>query len=191
MQGDSTSTTPRQERPTVSLLVGAHVLVALVVVLALSRVGLLVAELASREARTWLLAGVAGVGVLLDLRAIGRGQMSVGLRRQTPKALAHDADRPWWVTPLVWGGDTGMIWTTFRVSSASWLLLGAAVLGFAPWWAGVAYGLAFAVPLAVAIRRGVGPPVCQVNPGRGRLVTRVVQGVGVLVLAVGAVGLVA
>jgi hypothetical protein len=70
-----------------------------------------------REYEALLGAGLAAAlaGVLLDLRAICAGSFSLGLSRQTPKAFAHTSGE-WWVTPLLWGLDTGMIWTTYRVS---------------------------------------------------------------------------
>jgi hypothetical protein len=105
-----------------------------------------------REYEALLGAGLAAAlaGVLLDLRAICTGSFSLGLSRQTPKAFAHTSGE-WWVTPLLWGLDTGMIWTTYRVSCCSWLLLLLAVLGIALASAGLVYGLAFSIPLLVMV----------------------------------------
>lgn len=181
MKGDSAPTVTRR-KPVMAVLVVAHVLSALVLVLALSQVGRLVATLVDRDARVAVALGAALVAAVVDLVAIVRARMAPGLARQTPKGVADDPGRPWWVTPLIWGGDTGIIGTTFRVSSASWLLLATAVLGLAPWWAGAAYGLAFAVPLAVVVAVGEGAPVCTLRPRLGRAAVRAAQGVGVLVL---------
>lgn len=75
---------------------------------------------------------------------------SFGLSRQTPKVLLH-MGQAFWVTPLFWGLDTGSIWSTYRVSFCSWLLLLLAILGLAPEWAGILYGLAFVVPLSMVM----------------------------------------
>jgi hypothetical protein len=82
------------------------------------------------------------------------GSFSFGLSRQTPTELGHTSGE-WWVTPLLCGLDTGMIWTTCRVSSCSWVLLLLAVLGIAPAWARLVYGLAFSIPLLVMVQRRV------------------------------------
>lgn len=181
MQGDSAPTAARR-KPVVAVLVGAHVLSALVLVLVLSQVGRLVAEVVDRDLRVGAALTLAVLAAGADLLAIGRARMAPGLSRQTPKGLADDPDKPWWITPLIWGGDTGIIGTTFRVSSTSWLLLATALLGLAPWWAGAVYGLAFAVPLAVTVRTGEGAPACTLRPRLGRAVVRSAQAVGVLAL---------
>lgn len=167
-----------------AVLVVAHVLSALVLVLVLSQIGRLVAAVVDRDARVAVALALAVVAAGVDLAAIVRARMAPGLSRQTPKALATEAGKPWWVTPLIWGGDTGIIGTTFRVSSTSWLLLATAVLGLAPWWAGAVYGLAFAGPLAVVVRVGEGAPVCTLRPRLGRAAVRAAQGVGAVVLLV-------
>lgn len=166
----------------VAVLVVAHVASALVLVLVLSQVGRLVAEVVGRDVRVVAALAGAALAAAADLVAIARARMAPGLSRQTPKAVADDPRRPWWVTPLVWGGDTGIIGTTFRVSSTSWLLLLTAVLGLAPWWAGAAYGLGFAVPLAVVVATGEGAPACTLRPRLGRAAVRAAQAVGVAVL---------
>lgn len=98
------------------------------------------------------LAAIAGVGI--DAHAARRGTYSIGLKRQTSKELGHDGTRQWWVTPLLWGIDTGLIWSTFRVPSASWVLLMGALLNVMPQWSGIVYGLFFGVPLVVAVSIG-------------------------------------
>jgi cytochrome c biogenesis protein CcdA len=91
---------------------------------------------------------VALVG--LDLLALRRHTMCpVTLRRQTPKNLVmrHGDTKG----ALIWGLDTGLSVTTFRVSAATWALLALGLLGVAPWWQGVAYAAGFCVPIAAAI----------------------------------------
>ncbi|MEU8247510.1 hypothetical protein [Nonomuraea sp. NPDC048916] len=81
-----------------------------------------------------------------SLRA--RGMCRVTWRRQTPKNLLYQYGPR--TGPFLWGLDTGLAVTTFRVSAATWGVLGLAVLQVAPWWTGVAYALGFALPLAIA-----------------------------------------
>lgn len=165
-----------------AVLVVAHVLSALVLVLALSLIGRLVAEAVDRDVRVAAALALAVVAAGADVLAIVRARMAPGFSRQTPKGLATEPDKPWWVTPLIWGGDTGIVGSTFRVSSTSWLLLATALLGLAPWWAGAVYGLAFAVPLAVVVQVGEGAPACTLRPRLGRAAVRGAQAVGVAVL---------
>ncbi len=69
-------------------------------------------------------------------------------RRQTPKALEDRYGRH--VGALLWGIDTGSAVTTIRVSAATWAVLTLGLLQLAPWWAGLAYGVGFCVPLGLA-----------------------------------------
>lgn len=165
-----------------AVLVVAHVLSALVLVLALSQIGRLVDEVVDRDVRLAVALVLAALAAGADVLAIARARMAPGFARQTPKGVADDPNRPWWVTPLIWGGDTGIVGTTFRVSSTSWLLLATALLGLAPWWAGAVYGLAFAVPLAVVVQVGEGAPACTLRPRLGRVAVRGAQAAGVAVL---------
>lgn len=103
---------------------------------------------------TCVVAAVAAIGV--DARAVRDNGYSLGFQRQTSKSLMHDEGRPWWVTPLFWGLDTGLIGSTFRVSCTSWVLLLAALLNVAPQWSGLVYGFCFAIPLVVSIVAGNG-----------------------------------
>ena len=50
---------------------------------------------------------------------------------------------------LLWGLDSGLVFTTFRVTSLSWAALTVTVLGLVPWWSGVAYALGFSVPVVL------------------------------------------
>lgn len=96
---------------------------------------------------------VAGVLCLVlcgvDLAVLGgRRTWPIGPSRQTPKAYLLRTGR--WAA-LLWGLDTGLAVTTFRVVTLTWAALGFSVLHLVPWWAGLAYGVGFAGPLAVAI----------------------------------------
>jgi hypothetical protein len=71
--------------------------------------------------------------------------------RQTPKRLQFLGEHSW-VTPYVWGLDTGLLVTTYRVSFCSWLLLLLTLVGVAPPWAGVVNGISFVFPLMLATR---------------------------------------
>ena len=89
------------------------------------------------------LAGLAFVvAIVVDIRAVFRGaHCSAGLSRQTRKAYldAHGL----LLGPFMWGLDTGLAFTTVRVSAATWGLFVAAILTLTPSWCGIAYGLAF------------------------------------------------
>lgn len=95
--------------------------------------------------------------------------------RQTPKMIfyRHGAHR----AALAWGLDTGLVVTTYRVSSMSWALLLLALMGATPWWIGLAYAAGFVVPLWIgcstsSILAGDNTAVAQLLTGRqsiGRL----------------------
>lgn len=78
----------------------------------------------------------------------GRTFCRLGWRRQTGKNLIYQygAVRG----TLLWGLDTGLAVTTFRVSAATWAVFGLCLLQLAPVWVGVAYAAGFAGPLAAA-----------------------------------------
>jgi hypothetical protein len=132
--------------------------------------------------RLAVVGAAALTGAVLDVRAVRRRSYSAGWERQTPKALAH-VGTAWWVTPLLWGLDTGLIWTTYRVSFCSCVLLVLVVLGAAPPWTGLVYGLAFAAPLVVAVLRPVTAVRrdCDVS-GRRPTSPRIAQLIGVAAL---------
>ncbi|MCA1602993.1 MAG: hypothetical protein LC776_15620 [Acidobacteria bacterium] len=71
---------------------------------------------------------------------------SVGASRQAVRHLYFT--RGPGVGALVWGLDTGLVVTTYRVSIASWAALALAMLHVIPVWSGIVYGLAFTIPLA-------------------------------------------
>lgn len=113
------------------------------------------------------LAAVALVTVLclVDLRLFGlRTPM---MRRQTPQWFMYRfSDR---VYPFLWGVDTGLVFTTVRVTSLSWAALGVTFLGLVPWWSGALYAAGFVLPqlaLSVLVPRAgeAGGPARE--PGR-------------------------
>jgi hypothetical protein len=106
------------------------------------------------DVRVGVCAVAAVVGVVLDIRAVVLRRFSVGPSRQTPKQLMHRANRHQWLIPLLWGVDTGLLVTTYRVSFASWVLLLSALFVVAPPWAGLAYGVSFAAPLTLSMLVG-------------------------------------
>lgn len=181
MQGDSHARSGNG-RQYLATLVVAHVAAATVVVLLLAALGRLVAAGVSDEARAYVLAAVALVAAAADLAAAARRRMAPGLRRQTPKRLAYDEDAPWWLTPFVWGADTGMMWTTFRVTSGTWLVFLGAAIGLAPAGAGLVYGLAFTMPLAVSVLIGSGRHIGRIGSRFAGRSAQAVQVVGATVM---------
>ena len=100
--------------------------------------------------------GLAGVGLLplaaVDLRAIAKSTYCpISWRRQTPRSLLRRYRIT--VAVSVWGFDTGLIVTTFRVAAVGWGALFMAALGLLPLWAGLGYGLAFTLPFLVLLTR--------------------------------------
>jgi len=134
----------RQLTEVVSLAV-AYVVSATFIVFVVSSLAPLVRAVTTEQ---MLFAGAivaCSIGIVVDVWAMRRRALSFGLPRQTPKALLYLGEHAW-IAPIVWGLDTGLIWTTFRVSFTSWILLFMAATGLAPAWSGVVYGLAFALP---------------------------------------------
>ena len=100
---------------------------------------------------------IAGVALLAlaaaDLLAVRRRTYCpLSWRRQTPRALMRRF--PPRIVASLWGLDTGLAITTFRVSAATWAALVLTFLGFGTWWIGVCYGVAFVVPLMAVIWLG-------------------------------------
>lgn len=97
---------------------------------------------------TWMTAaGMLAVLALFDLGAFGlRTPM---WRRQTPKELYHRFGPS--TGALLWGLDTGLVVTTFRVTSLSWAALALTALGLLPWWSGLLYAIGFTVPAAALV----------------------------------------
>jgi hypothetical protein len=103
----------------------------------------------------WRLA-LAGAGLLslaaADLRSISRSTYCpIGRRRQTPRALLRRYHML--AVATLWGLDTGLVVTTFRVAAVSWGALYLAALGLSPRWTGLAYGAGFAAPLLLLLFR--------------------------------------
>lgn len=123
-------------------------------------------------------------------------EFSIGLPRQTPRLLIYKGSTH--AGALIWGLDTGLAFTTFRVSAATWAALALAATQSAPLLTGAAYGTGFALPLACAILL---PKWRQEANGGDRIepqwllkflrqYTRSVQVAGVVIMAVTAIVLV-
>ncbi len=134
-----------------AVLAIAHLATAGLVVAVSYGVGSLVFSQLPAQVGTTLVLMALGLAVAFDIRAIAHRGYSIGLHRQTAKGLAHSESRPSWVTALFWGLDTGLIWSTFRVSAASWVLIVAAVCGVVPQYGGLLYGAAFALSLTLVV----------------------------------------
>ena len=83
---------------------------------------------------------------LVDVLSLRRKSYCLlGMWRQARQSLIRNHR----VTAVaaVWGFDTGLAITTFRVAAVTWGALILTLFGFASWWSGIAYGLAFTVPL--------------------------------------------
>lgn len=135
----------------VILLVAAHVMAATLFVSLVSLAAPIIVNTLPRKVMLAALVVASLAGVFVDARAVRRRWFSVGLPRQTPKMLLQLGEHSW-ITPLVWGFDTGLVWTTYRVSFCSWLVVLLALAGVAPPWAGAVYGLAFGIPLFGSVR---------------------------------------
>jgi hypothetical protein len=101
----------------------------------------------------WRYGGAAVALVALaavDLRSLRRSvYCPLGRRRQTPKGFARNHSPT--VTAVAWGLDTGLAVTTIRVAAVTWGAIVVVALGFAPWWAGLCYGAAFAIPMVTLL----------------------------------------
>jgi hypothetical protein len=140
---------------------------------------------------------VAGVLVALlasmaiDIYTMVRNTWCPGTpRRQTPKMIyyRHGAHR----AALAWGLDTGLVLTTYRVSSMSWALLLLGLIGVTPWWIGLAYAAGFVVPLWLGCSTSGGligdsTAVARLLTGRqsiGRLLCVGASGLSVMTLCI-------
>jgi len=104
----------------------------------------------SMAARTASAAAVFFVLAALDVIAIRKKTYcAIGRRRQTPQWLGRRFGPT--ATAAVWGFDTGLVVTTFRVAAITWAALSMAALELAPWWTGLAYGLGFAIPMLILL----------------------------------------
>jgi hypothetical protein len=98
---------------------------------------------------TWRLGSAAAIFIALavvDVRAIRRkAYCPIGRWRQTPQRMDPRVGPT--ISAAVWGFDTGVIVTTFRVAAITWAAFSMTALGLSPWWIGIAYGLAFVLPM--------------------------------------------
>ena len=141
-------------------------------------------------------AAITGVALFLlaavDLVAVSRSTYCpISIRRQTPRALMHRHAMRF--VAFVWGADTGLVFTTFRVAAVSWGALLLTALGFAPSWTGIAYGLGFTLPfLPLLLRPSLGRAsraAVAEDPGFAAMLARrpVLQRASAVLLAVGGV----
>lgn len=124
----------------------AFVAAAMLVFAAVSFVGAGVREFVTapwRAAAAAVSLFILAVVDLLSLRA--RSYCLLGARRQARQSLIRTHSMT--MIAAAWGFDTGLAVTTFRVSAVTWAAFALALLGFAPWWSGAAYGIAFAAPM--------------------------------------------
>lgn len=99
-----------------------------------------------------ILGVVASTAILTDLVSLSRRRLSpLGISRQTPKGYLYSERVPTHVGGFLWGLDTGTGFSTYRVSSSTWVLYLAALLGLAPWWTGLSYAAGFTVPLVSVV----------------------------------------
>lgn len=97
-------------------------------------------------------ARIAACAVLLACMAIDSGKFGLRtpmLRRQTPRE--HFTRFGAAKGAFLWGLDTGLVLTTFRVTSLTWAALGVTLFGLVPWWAGLFYALGFTLPSMVMV----------------------------------------
>ena len=111
----------------------------------------------------------AGLIVLasLDVWARTRGTYCpLGWIRQTPRSLR--LRRSALVVASLWGFDIGLAVTTIRVTAATWGAILLTLLRLSGWQTGIAYGLAFTIPITILLwthRAGR----CSQEPGDGGL----------------------
>jgi len=126
----------------------AHALAATAVVAAVGIVGGLVFG-SGRPAAAVPVAALIAALVLADVSVRSRSRLS--LRRQTPQD-AYGVRSPM-LGAAIWGLETGIIGSTYRMTTASWSVLVLAATGWAHPLTGAAYAGGFLVPLAIAIFR--------------------------------------
>lgn len=136
------------------------------------------------SARAWTAVLLCAVLITLDVASLrARSLCKITARRQTPKNLIyHYGPRR---GALIWGVDTGLIVTTFRVSAATWAMAVLVFLNLAPWWVGLSYGAGFCIPLAaVILLPGARPPAPDGTPQEPQWIsyalTRIFRDLGVV-----------
>jgi hypothetical protein len=154
VKGNSPGQLPNS-RPALMLALGFGIS-AFTLYAALSLIGQWMIGDAHTRAAVWLIA--AGTLTVLLARDALRARTSCALgpsilgpswRRQTPKRYLDQYGVT--TAAFLWGLDTGLVFTTFRVTSLSWAAFAVTILGLVPWWAGAAYALGFGVPLVVMV----------------------------------------
>lgn len=136
--------------PTAALCAGFTLSATLIFAIATFVGAALGATLVPQEGRHVAAAFCCVALLVLDIVALRRHSFCpIGFRRQTPKnlVLRYGDTRG----ALIWGFDTGLAITTFRVSAATWALLFLGLLGVAPWWQGFVYAAGFCLPIAMSI----------------------------------------
>ncbi|MGH8775894.1 MAG: hypothetical protein ACRDWI_12225 [Jiangellaceae bacterium] len=118
-----------------------------------------------------------------DIVALRRGGLVwLGLRRQAPQRLRFSANRR--MVGFVWGFDIGTGVSTFRVTTAIWVVSVAVLLHVVPWYVGGFYGLGLAVTLGLLMMRSVGGFIDDDTIDRFMRARRKMQGlyVGIVLL---------
>jgi hypothetical protein len=91
--------------------------------------------------------------------------------RQTPRWLQRYHSM--FVVASLWGFDTGLAVTTIRVAAVTWGAILLTLLGLSGWQTGLAYGLAFTIPITILMwthRAGrLSDAQMPVDPGLGEL----------------------
>lgn len=104
----------------------------------------------SVELRRVIAAGGLLFLALLDLVAITCSRYClISWNRQTPRTVMQQ--RSIVVTNAIWGFDTGLAFTTFRVAAITWGAFILALLGLAGWQLGLGYGVGFVLPLVISL----------------------------------------
>lgn len=139
------------DRRPVLLLALGFAISAMALYAVLGTAGAAAVERLPLDGRQWLLAAAVMAALfVVDLIRI-RAPFALGpsWRRQTPQRYTYRYGER--LAAFLWGLDTGLVFTTFRVTSLSWAALAVTALGLVPWWAGMAYAFGFAAPLLVAV----------------------------------------
>lgn len=151
-------------------------------------IGQLVARIVPADGRIAMALVVLMVSIAIDGYTIARKTWCPATpRRQTPKMIyyRHGARR----AAVAWGLDTGLLLTTYRVSSMSWALLLFGLMGVTPWWIGLAYAAGFVVPLWLGSSMsgkfpGDSTAVARLLTGRQSIGRVLCMGVGALVISI-------
>lgn len=141
----------------------------------------------SIEARVAVVGIIALSAAAMDSGAGGLETLS--WRRQAPRA-AWTAFGPTRAV-LLWGFDTGLAFTTYRVTSLTWVGFAAALLHLTPWWAGLAYSTGYVLPTIADILRPTDPSASDLASNRSRyaaLAPPIKIGATALLILLGAAG---